>query len=383
MSFCYIIIIWLVMRLKDQWLNLKRKFSLSFHYFRRKSKIDKVHKLPFFSKKFSLSRLKKDFFTYIKRKRKEKLTVMLVTYNKNKIKSWNISGLVFVALSTFCVVFVLFITVAIVDYSSRIQKLDKLKVYQKDIKVQMSKVKDQIHLLAKEHNSMINNIKNVYSLTTSSKKKKRNGDNNIILESNASVPLGKISPKLYRPEKESSLEAISNEIFIVYKILHDIKLLENPLNSIGDSIKRKSNIYQHNPMSLPVSGKIINPFGYIRNSITLEYQYNKGVDILVSPYTPVIATAFGKIYSIRKDKHWRLEVRIRHKYGFTTIYKGLASVNVKEGGKVKRGKIIGWTGSSAYSLQSILHYRILVGNSFQDPLDYVDFSNVKSVSETN
>ena len=86
-----------------------------------------------------------------------------------------------------------------------------------------------------------------------------------------------------------------------------------------------------------------------------------------------MASAPGVVVSIHHDSRWNYEVKIRHNFGYLTVYKGLDRVTVKDDEKVTKGDAIGYLGSPNDSLESVLHYEIFIGVDAQDPLPYISF----------
>ena len=102
------------------------------------------------------------------------------------------------------------------------------------------------------------------------------------------------------------------------------------------------------PFGLPAYGTIVRGF---------EGKH-KGVDIALSRNTPVLATANGFVLKVDSNKRYGLHVVLKHDKGYKTLYAHLGKVIVKEGMKVKRGQIIGFSGSSGESTGPHLHYEV-------------------------
>jgi len=88
-----------------------------------------------------------------------------------------------------------------------------------------------------------------------------------------------------------------------------------------------------------------------------------------APYgTEVYATGAGKIKITGWDRGLGNFIIIEHGYGYETIYGHLSSINIKKESKVKRGDLIGLTGSTGYSTGPHLHYQINLYGKYQNPL---------------
>ena len=62
---------------------------------------------------------------------------------------------------------------------------------------------------------------------------------------------------------------------------------------------------------------------------------------------------------------------IDHGLGIFSLYLHLNTFKVSEGQKVKRGDLIGYSGSTGYSIAPHLHFSIKVGSASVDPLRFV------------
>ena len=61
-------------------------------------------------------------------------------------------------------------------------------------------------------------------------------------------------------------------------------------------------------------------------------------------------------------------LRVKHKYGFTTIYGHLSEYYIKRGMYVRMGQIIGFVGTTGRSTGYHLHYEVRKNNRVIEPL---------------
>ncbi len=133
-------------------------------------------------------------------------------------------------------------------------------------------------------------------------------------------------------------------------------------------------MYEYLPMISPVDVTI--PLGdglKFRevHPVTGNPQWHHGQDFSAPYGTKVYATGAGKVI----DAGWNSggfgnHVRIDHGYGYQTIYGHLSSIKVTKGLNVKRGDLIGLTGSSGTSSGPHLHYQIDQYGQHKNPLYY-------------
>jgi len=107
---------------------------------------------------------------------------------------------------------------------------------------------------------------------------------------------------------------------------------------------------------LPIkNGKITTPFGKIGKHWSSGK--HTGVDFAVPVGTPVLAVADGKIENANWGKSYGKQV-IEKVQGGWVIYAHLNAVRVKPGQLVKRGQIIGESGSTGNSTGPHLHFEL-------------------------
>ncbi|MFB6226853.1 MAG: M23 family metallopeptidase [bacterium] len=99
--------------------------------------------------------------------------------------------------------------------------------------------------------------------------------------------------------------------------------------------------------------------------------FHEGVDLAAWYESPVRSPAAGTVeFSGRKGGYGKV-VKIRHEYGYTTLYGHLASRTVEEGEQVKKGTLVGRVGSSGHSTGSHLHYEVRINGKAVNPWPYL------------
>jgi murein DD-endopeptidase MepM/ murein hydrolase activator NlpD len=133
-------------------------------------------------------------------------------------------------------------------------------------------------------------------------------------------------------------------------------------------------MYEYLPMISPVDVTI--PLGdglKFRevHPVTGNPQWHHGQDFSTPYGTEVFATGAGKVIEAGWNRGgFGNFVRIDHGYGYQTIYGHLSSIKVTRGMNVKRGDLIGLTGSSGTSSGPHLHYQIDQYGKHKNPLYY-------------
>lgn len=138
-----------------------------------------------------------------------------------------------------------------------------------------------------------------------------------------------------------------------------------------------SPIVDNNIPKMPVSGEIINEFSngeLVKSATSGIWQTHNGIDIATDTTTPIQAVQDGTVIKVYEDALLGICVTIDHT-DFIANYCNLNKVVlVSEGDKVTTGDIIGNVGNTAVSetaLDSHLHFEILKGGKYINPLDII------------
>ena len=323
------------------------------------------------------------FSLHINTLREERLTIMFIPHNENKIKNFHISNLALTLIISSIVLIIIINSILIIHHSSTVQEVDKLKSAQKDTRIQFSKIREEINSIGKTYYDLKENLSKIDSL---SKGQHYQPSNDYTLNNDDESKHQQIipntpsnhSPMVYMdPNITKEIEVVPNEIFMLDRIIYDMLKSKNILNNLEAFIKKRTRSIQNTPTLWPVYGYIVNPYGLIRKANELTAVFNAGVDIISGPGAEVVATAAGQIVDIKQEIDHSWSIRIRHNYGYETIYKGLARLLVQKNKdkaiQINKGDPIGYLGMSFNSNESILHYQIFIGSETQKPLPYMNY----------
>ena len=97
-----------------------------------------------------------------------------------------------------------------------------------------------------------------------------------------------------------------------------------------------------------------------------------GLDIAAPRGTPIYATADGIVTFAGRQRGYGRVVKIRHAFGFETVYAHLNRVRVKVGQRVGRGDRIGDMGSTGRSTGNHVHYEIRIDNKPVNPVKFIE-----------
>ncbi|MDH3668226.1 MAG: DUF5930 domain-containing protein [Paracoccaceae bacterium] len=127
------------------------------------------------------------------------------------------------------------------------------------------------------------------------------------------------------------------------------------------------------PLGNPVpSGRKTSSFGIRRDPWRRSRARHNGQDLAAPRGTPVYATADGVVTFAGRRGGYGLFVKVRHAFGFETLYAHNSRLRVKAGQRVSRGDRIADVGSTGRSTGNHVHYEIRVGNRPINPSKFIE-----------
>ena len=128
------------------------------------------------------------------------------------------------------------------------------------------------------------------------------------------------------------------------------------------------------PYAMPVKAphRFTSGFGYRRDPKGGGRRMHAGVDFAAPQGTPIYATADGVVASARGEGGYGQTVRIRHEFGYETVYAHLSRIHVKPGQRVSRGERIGDMGRTGRATGVHLHYEVRKNEAPVNPMTYVE-----------
>ncbi|MFK7943609.1 MAG: DUF5930 domain-containing protein [Paracoccaceae bacterium] len=115
------------------------------------------------------------------------------------------------------------------------------------------------------------------------------------------------------------------------------------------------------PFGMPTRGaRRTSSFGPRRDPYRRSTRMHNGVDFAAPIGTPIYSTGEGVVTFSGRQSGYGIVVKIRHAFGFETVYAHLNKSRVKVGQRVSRGNRIADMGSTGRSTGSHLHYEIRI-----------------------
>jgi len=123
----------------------------------------------------------------------------------------------------------------------------------------------------------------------------------------------------------------------------------------------------------PISGNGYSSFVGLREHPILRgvTKFHNGVDIKAKVGTWIGAAADGVVIYAGWINGYGKSIKIKHENGYVTLYAHLSEIYVKNGQKVKAGKLIGKSGNTGLSTGPHLHFSIFKNGKVENPLDYI------------
>ena len=147
--------------------------------------------------------------------------------------------------------------------------------------------------------------------------------------------------------------------------------IEDTLKSVFSVVDQHRLRLASTPSIWPTHGYISAAFSRRINPFTGRLEFHSAMDIATQLGNKVIATADGTILVAETRENYGRMIIIDHGFGWSTRYGHLASFNVREGQRVKRGDIIGFVGSTGRSTGPHLHYEVRFFDKNVNPWDYI------------
>ena len=111
---------------------------------------------------------------------------------------------------------------------------------------------------------------------------------------------------------------------------------------------------------------------YYYKGEVVSQSVHKGLDLAKYRHAPVVAANDGKVSFVGRLKIYGKVILIDHGFGIFTLYAHLNDFTVKEGDRVKKGDIIGYTDTTGLALGDHLHFGILAWGYATNPLFFFD-----------
>lgn len=292
------------------------------------------------------------------KKGKERITIMLIPHSEKKIVNFHIPLYSICLIISLLVITIIITSVAIINHTSTIKDVSKLKMYGVNSKIQIEKYKAEINKLHETFQKLKPELTYLYSLT----------DNNDVdsLWAKGGGTLSDLDIKI------QDLNTPSLEVLNIEEVEQELKTTKEVLEKIKSFMDARKKIIENTPSLWPSEGYIISNSVSSTSPYTFKNEFQKGIEIASFPGSIIRSTAPGKVENISWDPVLGLNVTITHKYGFSTRYSHCQRILVEEEQKVSKGEAIANVGRTGKAARHVCFYQIKIGTEYVDPIPYLN-----------
>lgn len=151
--------------------------------------------------------------------------------------------------------------------------------------------------------------------------------------------------------------------------------LEERLDTATVNSAARQSILQLVPNGSPLDfNRRSSRFGMRTHPIVGKQQHHRGIDLSAPRGTPIYAPADGVVEVVRSSKQgYGNLLKIRHAFGFSTLYAHLDEFKVKSGDFVHKEQLIATAGTTGLSTAPHLHYEVHFLDRALNPQPFMDW----------
>ncbi len=155
------------------------------------------------------------------------------------------------------------------------------------------------------------------------------------------------------------------------EISQKAELVEKNLSTLTNFFEDQALQLAATPTIFPTKGYMSSAYGWRDDPFTGKRTFHHGIDIATHFGNPIVATADGVVIMTQSDKIGGKTIKIKHMFGYTTVYCHLSKYLVKVGQKVKRGETIGLVGNTGKARGPHVHYEVHLNGKEKNPYFYL------------
>lgn len=135
----------------------------------------------------------------------------------------------------------------------------------------------------------------------------------------------------------------------------------------------KNLFIRHIPAGNPLEREIeVNSFyGARKHPIHKVLKFHRGIDLEGSTGEYVVSSGDGVVAETGFQPDLGYFVKVRHKYGFESLYGHLSKIIVKKGQEIQKNTRIGKVGATGKVTGPHLHYTLKKNGEYLDPFDFL------------
>jgi murein DD-endopeptidase MepM/ murein hydrolase activator NlpD len=188
-------------------------------------------------------------------------------------------------------------------------------------------------------------------------------------------------PELAQQEKLPAAGAIETFQLINSKLRAENEKRIRELAAEDDTTKHWKGAFRQLPNS-KVTSVFAERRSYFVDGNQVSEATHCGYDLAATANTPVTASNAGRVIFAGLLGIYGNCVLVDHGLGITSLYAHLSRMDVKEGDMVAIGQTLGLSGQTGLAGGDHLHFAILIGDSYVDPVEWWDAKWVESHVES-
>lgn len=282
---------------------------------------------------------------------REKFTIMVVPHNQKGVKNLNVPSWMILGVLIFFIGVLTFSTITITKY---VIFTVKQKEYMSDNEKMIKELENLIY-----NSDNLINVQKAFSLSLNRLIKTAGLSDEIFFNETAGLggPLMDLKEASREVANADTVNLTNEYLFSQIEEIKELSKMEKEMghinkkiNKLSEKLKYFEKVTRYIPSIWPLLGE-----GEIMESTESK------LVISTLPFTPVVATANGKISSVSIDNN-KTTIHVSHQYQFISVYSNLYGLEegVKEGLPVKKGQILGYVAKE--NGKTLFEYGIFIGN---------------------
>ena len=315
-------------------------------------KIKAAEKYHIFMQKF------KQWLERVEKKGHEKMTIMLIPHNAKKLVNFQISKFIIVFFVILFMVVIVTSGYAIIKDAAAKREERLLMSNYEDIRSHLLRFEKLTLSIENLMDDLKPEIEDLYKLSADT-------------DDVASIWDVKMPEDADTKKLNENRHIMPDEVFVLKDIQKDLMVTTNTIKTIKNFVDVRNKVIQDTPSIVSNPGHITSLFGWRRSPFGHGKDFHTGIDIAAPEGTPIVATAPGIVESANWMGGYGHAVRIKHKYGFETIYAHCSSLAVSAGASVRKGQVIAYVGRTGNTTGNHCHYEIRLGGVAINPYPYM------------
>ncbi|MCL1864931.1 MAG: peptidoglycan DD-metalloendopeptidase family protein [Spirochaetes bacterium] len=315
-------------------------------------------------------RLYEKFFMFKKRSEKfwnrfvekghEKMTIMFIPHDEKKIVNFQISKFIIMFFISLFVFIIITSSYAVIKNKAEEDEVKKQLLSYRGIKADLVKYEQLTNEISNIIEVLKPEIESIYQLSSDTEEI---GD----LWSYNDSDIDGIDILI------KNKKIISDDIYSIKKIQTDLTNTTNIIKTVENFINERNRVMNQMPSLIPNPGHITSLFGWRRSPFGHGRDFHTGIDIAASPGTAIHSTAPGCVVFAGWMGGYGKAVKIKHKYGYETIYAHMSGINVgvNTTQTIKAGTVVGFVGMTGNATGNHCHYEIRLGDVAINPYPYM------------